>query len=161
MRPGIDDRVRDVVVREVGVTELPSKANWRTRVPGTRNSSRSAQTSGVIKPKSSAMNGSPPNSFFTALKKSAPGPRTHWPDWAVGAPAGNMPRRCERAKMIQTNHIYVCEQSTQTIDAPTIASLPKCLPVVDRVAPKLTLSTEIIRGHASHEARLSLVVQQE
>ena len=72
-----------------------------------------------------------------------------------------MPRRCERAKMIQTNHINVRKQSAQTIDAPTIASLPQRVPVVDRVTPELTLSTEIIRGHASQEARLSLVVQQE
>ena len=72
-----------------------------------------------------------------------------------------MPRRCERAKMIQANHIDVRKQSAQTVDAPTIVSLPQCVPVVDRVAPELTLGTEIVRRHARHEARLSLIVQQE
>jgi hypothetical protein len=34
------------------------------------------------------MNGTPPRPFSTALKKSAPGPGTHSPASAVGAPAG-------------------------------------------------------------------------
>ena len=85
---GVHHRVGDVVVGRYGLSGWPSKANWRTFVPGMRNWSRSAQTSGVINPRSSAMNGRPPSSRWTAVKNSAPGPGTHWPDWAVAAPAG-------------------------------------------------------------------------
>src|SRR5262249_62220787 len=63
--------------------------------------------------------------------------------------------------MVQPNHIHGGEQRTDSIDAPPITSLPQHVPVVDRVTPELSLRAEIIRGHASHELRPLLFIQQE
>src|SRR5262249_55853991 len=72
-----------------------------------------------------------------------------------------MPGRREPTKMIQTNHIHVRKQRTYAVDAPAKARLPQRVPVVDRVAPKLSLGAEGIGGHAGHELWPPLIVQQE
>jgi hypothetical protein len=90
---------------------LPSNANWSTRIPGNRNWSRSVLTSGVITPRSSAMNGRAPNSFSAVRKKSAPGPGPlaglgrRCSDWHV-------PGGCERSEMIEANHVHMTQQRT-------------------------------------------------
>ena len=63
--------------------------------------------------------------------------------------------------MIQTNYIHVSQQRTEAIDAPAIAGPAQRVPVIDGVAPELSLGAELIGGHTSHEARLVLFVQQE
>src|SRR5262245_16588822 len=72
-----------------------------------------------------------------------------------------MPGGREPTKMIETNHIHVGEQRTDAIDAPAIAGLPQRVPVVDGVAPELTLGAEIIWGHAGHKLWPLVFVQQE
>src|SRR5690348_1524064 len=71
----------------------------------------------------------------------------------TGHPASCLCSRCsfrhvpgsrEATKMIQTNHVNVGQQGTQTGYPPTVAGLPKGIPVVDRIAPELSLRTEII-----------------
>src|SRR2546422_7785466 len=66
-----------------------------------------------------------------------------------------------RSKMIETDHIHVGEQRTESIDAPAIAGLSQRLPVVDGVAPELSLGAEVIGGHAGDELWPPLFVQQE
>ena len=57
-------------------------------MPGRLNFSRSSITSGVIKPKSSAMMGKCGNALMKASNSFSPGPVTHFPLIAVGAFAG-------------------------------------------------------------------------
>ena len=57
---------------------MPGKANWR----------RSATTSGVITPRSSAMMGSAPSSRAMASKSASPGPGSQRPLTAVASLAG-------------------------------------------------------------------------
>ena len=49
----------------------------------------------------------------------------------------------------------------EAIDAPAIARPAQHVPVIDGVAPELSLGAEIIGGHTSHEAWPLLFVQQE
>src|SRR5215813_15297698 len=72
-----------------------------------------------------------------------------------------MPRCREPAKMIETNHVHVSKQRTDSVDAPTKARLPQRLPVVDRIAPELSLGAERVGGYASHELWFPIFVQQE
>src|SRR5439155_5495875 len=58
-------------------------------------------------------------------------------------------------------HVDVGKQRAQTADAPTITGLPKSLPVIDGVAPKLSLRAEVIGRHTGNEARPALLVQQK
>ena len=50
--------------------------------------SRSATTSSVMTPRSSATMGAPPTAFAIPLKKLSPGPTIHSPVFAVAASAG-------------------------------------------------------------------------
>jgi hypothetical protein len=76
-------------------------------------------------------------------------------------PGRYVPGGREATEMVQTNHIHVSQQRTEAIDAPAIAGPAQLVPVVDGVAPELSLGAEIIGGHAGHEARPVLFVQQE
>ena len=117
-------------------------------MPGRRNWSRSAVTSGVISPRSSAMKGRAPSSFSTAAKNSAPGPRTHWPALRRRGSRRHVPGRRERAEMIQPDHVHVGQQRAQAVDAPAISALAKRVPVVDGVAPELPVRAEVVGRHA-------------
>ena len=57
-------------------------------MPGRPSPSRSASTSGVMTPRSSATIGSSPSAARTASKSAAPGPFTQRPLTAVLAPPG-------------------------------------------------------------------------
>src|SRR5262249_55330371 len=72
-----------------------------------------------------------------------------------------MPRCCESTKMVKANHIHMGEQSMHAIDAPAIASLSQRLPVVDGVAPELSVGAEVIGRYTSYELWLVLLVQQK
>jgi hypothetical protein len=76
------------------------------------------------------------------------------------APAARATPR-ERPEMIQPDHIDVGQQSSQPGDAPTIAGLPKSVPVINGVAPKLSRRAEIIGRHAGDDARPALLIQQK
>ncbi len=57
-------------------------------MPGKPKRSRSASTSGVMTPRSSATIGSSPNARRSASKKPPPGPFAHRPSTAVAASPG-------------------------------------------------------------------------
>src|SRR6266498_3300180 len=63
--------------------------------------------------------------------------------------------------MIQANHVDMSQQRAQPRDAPRIAGLPESVPVVDGVAPKLSLRAEEIGRHTGNEAWPVLLVQQK
>jgi hypothetical protein len=104
------------------------------------------------------MNGSAPSSFWTALKNSAPGPGTHWPDWAVGAPAGMCQAAANPRKWVQTDQVDVSQQRAQAVDAPSIAGPTMSLPVIDGIAPELALRAEVIGRDPADESRPVLFV---
>ena len=107
------------------------------------------------------MNGRLPNSRWTALKNSAPGTR-HPLATLGGRRAGRyVPGRRKAAEVIEPNHVHVSQQSPQAVDAPAIAGLAKRLPIVNRIAPELSLSAEVVGRHSGDEARPVLVRRAE
>src|SRR5215813_4187440 len=72
-----------------------------------------------------------------------------------------MPGGRKPAKMIKTNHIDVGQQRAYTIDAPLIASPLHRVPVIDWVSPQLSISAEVIRGHARNKLWSHLFIKQE
>ena len=72
-----------------------------------------------------------------------------------------MPGGREAAEVIQSNRVHVGQQGAQSVDAPAIACPAQRLPVIDGVAPELSLGAEVVRRHAGHEARPALLVEQE
>src|ERR1700730_9325659 len=95
------------------------------------------------------------------LKK--PGARTRHPLAGLSRwrPSWNVPRSRKPAEVIQANHIYVGQQSTQPVDAPPITSRAKSIPVVNGIAPQLTLRAEIIGRNSGDEAWPMLLIEQE
>jgi hypothetical protein len=63
--------------------------------------------------------------------------------------------------MIQTNHVNVGQQGAQTGNPPTVAGLPKGVPVVDGIAPELSLRTETIGRHTGEKTWPTLLVQKK
>src|SRR3984885_1172973 len=95
------------------------------------------------------------------LKKA--GSRTRHPPpglsrWRSG---WNVPCSRESAEVIQANHIDVSQQHPQPIDAPPITSRTHRIPVVNGIAPHLTLGAEIIRRNSGNEARPMRFIEQE
>jgi hypothetical protein len=69
-----------------------------------------------------------------------------------------MPGGSERTKMIETNHINVHQERTDPVNTPGVTCGFMSLPIVDRIAPKLSPSAEVIGRHASNKARALLLV---
>src|SRR5580658_2684730 len=67
--------------------------------------------------------------------------------------SGHMPGRRKATEMIQTNYVYMAQQSAQTSNPPTVAGLSKNFPVVNRIAPELSPRTEIVGRHTGDETR--------
>ena len=99
--------------------------------------------------------------FLNCLQES--GARTRHPLPGLGrrSTCGNVPRGCESAEVIKPNDVDMIQKCTQSVDAPSITGRTKGIPIVDRVAPQLSLSAEIIRWNPGDEARPAMFVQQE
>src|SRR5271170_3409305 len=95
------------------------------------------------------------------LKKA--GSRTRHPlpglsRWRSGC---NVPRGREPAEVIQANHIDMSQHRTQPIDAPPITSRTHGIPVVNGIAPQLTLRAEVIGRNSGDELWPMLLIEQE
>src|SRR5580658_6854640 len=95
------------------------------------------------------------------LKKAGPWTWHPLPGLGRWRSGWNVPRSCEPAEVIQANHIDVSQQSTQPIDAPPITSQTHGIPVVDGIAPQLTLRAEIIGRNSGDELWPMLLIEQE
>src|ERR1700736_1699632 len=95
------------------------------------------------------------------LKKA--GARTLLPlaGLCCGRSARNVPRGRESTEVIQANQIYVSQQSPQPLYAPPIIRRTKGIPVVDGIAPQLSLRAEIIGRNPGNKAWPTLLIQQE
>src|SRR5215467_14156197 len=73
----------------------------------------------------------------------------------------HVPRCCESAKVIEADCIHMIEQSTYSVDRPTIAAGAKPFPVVNRIAPQLSLRAEVVGGNAGNEPRPVIFVEKK
>src|ERR1700691_3732369 len=95
------------------------------------------------------------------LKKAGSRTRHPLPGLRRRRSGGNVARSREPAEVIQTNYIDVSQESTQPIDAPPITSRTHGIPVVNRIAPQLTLRAEIIGRNSRDKAWPLLLIEQE
>ena len=72
-----------------------------------------------------------------------------------------MPGGREATKVIQANQIHVSEQRPHAVDAPPVAGLTQRVPVVNRVAPELTVGAEVIGRNSTHKPRTIALIELE
>ena len=138
-----------------------SKPNWRTRIPGRSNWSRSASTAGVIRPRSSAISGRSANRFWRAWKNAAPGPGTHSPVGRRLRLARDFPVGLEAPEVVDPDHVDLLQQGAQTVDPPGVAFGRVHVPAVERIAPELARGAEVVRRHPRHARRPAALVEEE
>src|SRR5271155_3183028 len=95
------------------------------------------------------------------LKKAGSRTRQPLPRLSRWRSGRNVPRRREPAEVIQANHIDVSQHGAQPIDAPPITSRTHGIPVVNGIAPQLTLCAEIIGRNSGDEFWPMLLIEQE
>jgi hypothetical protein len=92
------------------------------------------------------MNGSGPALFALPGKSRRPGPAPIRPTEPL-EPCRNVPRGREPKEVIQANQVHVRQEGTHAVDAPSITSRTKDIPVVNGVTPQLSLRAEIVGGN--------------
>ena len=146
-----------VIAREVRVIDVAVEGKLQHPGSGISNWSRSVDTSGVIRPRSSAMNGRGPGSVWTAEigpgrnpfqfgRSALPLAHARRPRAAEDGPGGSRQRgptgraggRCTRDR----------------------AGLPKSLPIIDG-CPELPLRAEVVGWRSRPQARATRIVERE
>src|SRR5262245_36050720 len=72
-----------------------------------------------------------------------------------------MPRCSKSTEMIEANDVNVRQHRTRPIDPPAISACPKRAPVVDRIAPSLSLRAEVVGRHTRDDARPVLGIEKK
>src|SRR5271163_394959 len=96
-----------------------------------------------------------------SLKKARPRTRDPLPRLSRRRSGWNVPRSSEPAEVIEADHIDMSQQSTQPINAPAITSRTDGIPVVNGIAPQLTLRAEIIGRNSGDDLWPMLLIEQE
>ena len=123
-------------------------------MPGKPKRSRSASTSGVMTPRSSATIGSSPEGGLrSASKKAAPGPLHPPPvDRGLRVPR-HLPVRLEAAEVVEPHEVDEREHGAEAVDPPGVAGARERVPAVERVAPELAGGAEVVGRDAGLEGR--------
>src|SRR5579871_5652206 len=72
-----------------------------------------------------------------------------------------MPGGCKSAEVVQTNRVHVKQQGANPINRPAVAGCAQCIPVVNRIAPQLSLRTEVVRRNPRYKSRPAVLIEQE
>ena len=121
-------------------------------MPGKPRRSRSAITSGVIRPRSSAITGSGPSSASAASKTAAPGPGSQLPRPGVARALRDRPELGEAAEVVDAGQVEERERPAQALDPPAVAVARGGVPVEERVAPVLAERAEPVGRRPGDEA---------
>ena len=91
------------------------------------------------------------------------GARTTHPGSGLGCrrSRGNLPGGNKTAEVIEPDNVDEFQQSAQAIEAPAVPGAFQRLPVVNRIAPKLSLRREIIRRYARDKTCAAAGVEVE
>ena len=130
-------------------------------MPGKPYRSRSASTSGVMTPRSSATIGSSPRAACSASKNAAPGP-LHPPavDGRRRAPR-HLPVGLEAAEVVEPHGVHQREHGAEALDPPGVAGARERVPPVERVAPELAGRAEVVGRDAGLQGRPAVGGQVE
>ena len=128
VRRRVDDLVLAVVLEAVRVVGGPASAQSITAMPGNPSSSRSAWTSGVITPRSSAITGSGPSSA-SAASKSARARARRPPSLArVSRPRRHRPVAGEAAEVVDAEQSTSSSTRPHPLDPPAVAGRARAPP---------------------------------
>ena len=136
-----------------GWSPRPWNAQRRTTIPGKPRRSRSALTSGVIMPRSSAITGSGPSSASAASKTAAPGPGSQRPERASRARLRDRPELGEAAEVVDAGQVEERQRPAQALDPPAVAVARDGVPVEERIAPVLAERAEPVGRRPGDEPR--------
>src|SRR6185436_784082 len=75
--------------------------------------------------------------------------------------SGYFPTRGETSKVIDTQHVNSLERRAQTIYPPSKTRRAHRVPVVNRIAPKLTRAAEIIGRNSRDDYRTAVAIELE
>ncbi len=130
-------------------------------MPGKPNSSRSSMTSGVMKPRSSAMMGSSPRDALMAWNSSRPGACD--PAAALGrrVAARYLPVGREAAEVVDADDVHERERRAHALDPPAEAVRAHPLPVVKRVAPELPRLAEVVGRDSGDDRGRAVLLELE
>src|SRR6202167_1354697 len=161
MRAGISDCIVDKVVREIWIVRMTIEGELQDAHP--RQTKLVAQGPHVSRNHTQIFRyeWQMAELGLYCLKKAGSRTRHPLPGLSRWRSGWNVPRSREPTEVIHANHIDVSQQSTQPIDAPAITSRTHGIPVVNRIAPQLTLRAEIIGRNSGDEARPMLLIEQE
>ena len=121
-------------------------------MPGKPKRSRSASTSGVMTPRSSATIGSLSNARSERLEEAGPRPLRPPPVDRGRGVARHLPVRLEAAEVVEPHAVDEGEHGAEAVDPPGVAGARERVPAVERVAPQLSGGAEVVGGHAGLES---------
>ena len=155
VRRRVDDLALAVVLeRGAGCPAGSWKAQRRTAMPGKPSVSRSSSTSGVIRPRSSAITGSSPSSRRGGAEERlarAGQPVTGARVELVRA-LRDRPEGGEAAEVVDADEVVEREHAAQPLDPPAVALARDRVPVEERIAPVLSHRPELVRRRARDDA---------
>src|SRR5262249_32650673 len=64
-------------------------------------------------------------------------------------------------EMIQADEIDMRQPCTQAVQPPTVAGSAQCIPIINRIAPELPRSAEVVGGNTGDKAWPMLLIEQK
>ena len=130
-------------------------------MPGMPKCSRSSSTSGVMRPRSSAMKGSIAEDLAEALEELVAGSLDPLAVDGGLLLGGDGPVGLEAAEVIEADDVVEGERAADAGDPPVEAALAQQAPLVERVAPALAGDGEVVGRDAGDADGVALLVELE
>jgi len=133
MRGRVGDRVGNKIVRKMRIISMAVVGELQD--PRPRHSKLIAQQQHVVRDEPEVLGNKWQTSQFLPQGLEKCGSWTGHPfsgSRCLG-PGRDVPRSGETPEVIQTNNVYVSQQRTYSIDAPSVTRRTKRIPVVDRI----------------------------
>ena len=151
--PGIHHGIWNVIVREIWVISVAVKGELENSCPG--HLKLVAERTHVRCDEPQILRDERQSTEFSLNRAKVIGTRASHPSARTGRRRSgrDVPSGRESPKVVQANQIHMSEQCTHAVDAPTIARPTMRIPVIDGIAPKLALRTEVVGWDASDKTR--------
>jgi len=158
---GIDDGVADEILWKMGIVlvtiegKLQDSSAWNLELIAQRRHVR-GDGAEILGDK-----WQPPHFTPDRLEETCPRALHPLTGLCSLGPCWHMPRSRKTPEVIETNHVYMSQECTYSIDAPPVTGRTKRIPVIDRITPELSLGAKVIGRNCSDETRPPPLIQQE